>query len=553
MNYPEFLSQLDEAVQNLNIDSLQLCIRNMACSIPENKRSWFISCFKTSCSSEEEPRYTWQYIPIDSVLTRIEEDEIALEADYNEEYDDWYNNSVPEFLYDDPEDCLSVLEHAFILCHEYFDYAQYAKCASLSSRLAAIEIPVTGEYTDDPITFETLCEAGVSFDRTAFIQEFILSVYHSTDSALLSEAILKTIVSTSFIYESDSLSKVLLQYNATLPGISAFWKTWANYLGNRPGKIESRLFNEALQFIETKEEQIELLYKFCSFHPSSVLVFLQHEHSLSDKETYQLTCHALNETDPDYTARSETALICAEYALRYGSRSKAEHFWKEAVFSNPTYTNCLRLLCEGTDPVQNTQFILARLNQLADNTPTEERYISEEYRKAEYHPAVKEFITILRGTSEPFADSSLSHLLPLILIYQGDSSRPGFKFLVNRLCSMISFSEKEYNKGLNDSSAPQDSDLLLSCLKQCSIPTSKEEAEAILENAEVRAVRTAEFILKNQERRAYGTCAGWLAGVGEVEESFGNTDAKNNLLLSVLNKFPRHRSFRNEINPYLKK
>ena len=39
-------------------------------------------------------------------LSKIEDWEMCLIGELNEEYDDWYNSSAPEFLFEDPEHIL---------------------------------------------------------------------------------------------------------------------------------------------------------------------------------------------------------------------------------------------------------------------------------------------------------------------------------------------------------------------------------------------------------------------------------------------------------------
>lgn len=58
-------------------------------------------------------------------LENIEKWEMGLVGSLNEEYDDWYCDGSEEFLYEDPEGVLDVIENACSLVHECIDAEDY--------------------------------------------------------------------------------------------------------------------------------------------------------------------------------------------------------------------------------------------------------------------------------------------------------------------------------------------------------------------------------------------------------------------------------------------
>jgi len=57
-------------------------------------------------------------------------------------------------------------------------------------------------------------------------------------------------------------------------------------------------------------------------------------------------------------------------------------------------------------------------------------------------------------------------------------------------------------------------------------------------------------IMEANRRNYYGECAAFIAALGEVKESLGETDAKQKLMTSYKEKYPRRSAFRAEMKFY---
>ncbi len=73
--------------------------------------------------------------------------ELTLSQDiFSVEYDDWYNSSEEEFLFEDPEDILGTIDTAIDLIHRCVDMEMYEEGCSLARKLSVIEVQDEGEY-----------------------------------------------------------------------------------------------------------------------------------------------------------------------------------------------------------------------------------------------------------------------------------------------------------------------------------------------------------------------------------------------------------------------
>lgn len=62
--------------------------------------------------------------------------------------------------------------------------------------------------------------------------------------------------------------------------------------------------------------------------------------------------------------------------------------------------------------------------------------------------------------------------------------------------------------------------------------------------------KRTEGIMEANRRNYYGECAAYIAALGEVRESWGEDGAKQRLMTSYRDKYPRRSAFREEMSNY---
>jgi len=98
--------------------------------LPEEKREDFLKRLKAAGEEIEghskkkdtdDTAFKKLYQRVKDNLKRIDLQEIAVDSIPNDEYDDWYNSSCDEFLYEDREGVSDILSEAWDFIHTSMD------------------------------------------------------------------------------------------------------------------------------------------------------------------------------------------------------------------------------------------------------------------------------------------------------------------------------------------------------------------------------------------------------------------------------------------------
>lgn len=111
MNLPQYLNLIDSRTANMSRDELAASIHQIARVLPEERRDWLLSVIGSG-SEETVETESEASDNLYEQLDRIMSGEIRLDSDFNEEWDDWYNSDVPEFLFEDNDRILPVIQSA---------------------------------------------------------------------------------------------------------------------------------------------------------------------------------------------------------------------------------------------------------------------------------------------------------------------------------------------------------------------------------------------------------------------------------------------------------
>ena len=123
MNLPGFLKQVDEMTSECTAKQLAEFVHELARILPESQRADFIKRLRNLtlgggkgnsgadgfADARDRNANAWEkelreaYQRIRENLKIIDSQELTITGTLNEEYDEWYNNGVEAFLYEDPE------------------------------------------------------------------------------------------------------------------------------------------------------------------------------------------------------------------------------------------------------------------------------------------------------------------------------------------------------------------------------------------------------------------------------------------------------------------
>ena len=460
MNLPQFLKLIDDTTSKMTKEELAESIHHIARTLPEERREWLLSMLSADYiekTESKEPVSDDLY----NDLAKIISGEYRLDSEYNEEWDDWYASDEPDFLFEDNDDLLSVIEDAYAELHRLIDCAKYEQARRLGDILLDLEVQADGDYPDyenDTLNIEDLEMYDlVDFSVKSVLLDIACAVYFTTSGQERAAALYR--VGTHFDHFADWTLEELMQHSPEeLPGFDAFLKDWILYLQTKEEPATDDYLDEALEMqadpviaLETARQSVEL-------HPELYLKVLSMQGN--DMAQLETGLEALGSIDPNYTVRSEIALQTAETALRLGNDECAAYCRTEAFRSNSTAVNYIRALVNHPDyekclkelqsiksdyHEQNFNNFL-KYNRLKESTVRFSRFLSGEFQNAyadvfENHSSYDSGIC-LQGAA-----------LIALFLYPDSTIHEGGKEMLRILETGLPFRAEEYVKGLGISVA----------------------------------------------------------------------------------------------------
>ena len=142
--------------------------------------------------------------------------------------------------------------------------------------------------------------------------------------------------------------------------------------------------------------------------------------------------------------------------------------------------------------------------------------------------------------------------LYLLYLYEGQWNGKGITAMAETAKSAMKFSIEAYRKGSCGLEETGEKELFCQLfLKWKSMVQMKPDVKncAVKRITALMEKRTAGIMDANR-RNYYGECAAYIAALGEVQESMGETGAKQRLMTSYKNAYPRRSAFREEMRRY---
>ncbi|MDL2301978.1 hypothetical protein LJC58_06460 [Lachnospiraceae bacterium OttesenSCG-928-D06] len=571
MNLSMFLNSVDTLSGTMENKQLVSFIHDIARVLPESRRDDFLSRMrKCTGFADYEKEYDKteqrQYEELKEKLDQIESWEICLLGELNEEYDDWYHD-VDEFLFSDPEGIGKIIESACEYIHEAIDKQIFDKGNEIAEILIGLKVMVGGEYQDyvsEPLELEELEQYDLAnIDYKKLVVESLYISYCANELEERADALYRMIHNAN---TRDISLEMVMQCGEELPELQEFLPKWIEYLGKQSTYIAQVLLNEAINLRNNPDDLLESARTYYEQHPDLYRKYIcENQDTLSYKQLIAIGREALEKINKKYVVRSKIALQLADITLADKGKvtEDVEQYWLEAFRSDSRVVNYLRMMMECCDfsvwkeelqkinhsnlkqskGANSYGYMNAR--DLKENIPDynqvyligllngEYKFVRE--RGMNYKDAL--------GWSASFMKNGLAACL--VLFYNGENLAEGIKPMLTKIVSAVSFSAEEYGKTTLRKQNTNDCELLWECFKQSKVqnPIPERELQSYLKWIEQLVKKRVDGIMEGNYRKYYGECAAYIAGLGEVLESRGTFNGKQNLMLDYKQCYSRRSAF----------
>lgn len=579
---PQFLAQTDELTNQLSMEKLQAFIHEIARTFPEENRDLFIAKLqkikesgKVEAAGHEKLKQKMKMIIKN--LMKIQNGEISLDSEYNEEWDDWNDSYEEEFIFSDPSNLLESVQQAIGMIHTCIDQVFFEKSSvELSELLSALEVQVIGDYLDcdgEPLTLRDIYDHGLlTVDYPGFVNECLYLIYMGTPAEKRPEKLYEMIKNMEG-GQKIRLEEMMQLGNGELPEADRFFKDWLQYLGNQDGRLAERLLTEAQSMISDDKVLLENARIFARKHPSLYLSYLRGKDNTQNTQfLWSIGCEALSEIPVSYVIRAQIALMTAGYANQLHQKEKAEWCWLEAFRSDTSVVNYMRLRLEMSAWKVYKEKIRNIIEDRFQNSTTQSEWgISDECRKNlvsrntyctlmfleqdfEQMRSIGMTSKAALGWSGTFMKEGIS--LMLLLLYIGDTENGklpvGLQEMQGRAISACDFHPEVYRQGINENEGKNQNASFheLFVRWKNTVSVMEEAQKRWLQRIDHWMEYRIQGIMQENRRNYYGECAAFLAALGEVLESRGESGAKSRYFERYRTKYPRRRSFIEAMRQY---
>ena len=564
MNLPQFLKRVDDLSDKLSSEKRAVFIHKIAQNLPESNRSDFLKLMNSLIvDSEQNIKEDIRHydLPLKEKLRqihiemqKIRDRKICLMSKFNTEYDDYYSPEEDEFLFEDPDKVLPILQNACELVHAYVDAELYQEAYELGNEILKLPIYANGDY---PAYAEEYMDIRVVINYELISVDlhklFLDILYAAYQSAPLSKSA-KTLYTLIENFHDDkiTLSEILNVSSDETETTTEFLNIWINYLGENPTPVANRLFLEAADMIDDFELRCQIAKKYVNQHPRLYVNLINEKINEGQFETaFNLGNKALQNIPISYNIRAKAALLAVNAAMNINQIEDTERFRLEVFRSDTTPANFLSIVVESRNfskwriDVRNiyTKFVEDRSTPFIDYDCINVDLIRNRIEKVSFQ-ALRFFNGYFEetinnvlypkaslGWSKTFIKQAIA--LFLINMYRGDSFPVGCR----NMCQSI---EKSF--GFNNFS-----DLMEKWRKY--VPMSEDIQRKALDRLEKLIEQRTEGIVRNKHNYSYEETAAFIAAFGEVKESC-NEGTKQEIMEVYAQEYSRFRAFRRELQNF---
>ena len=578
MRLPQFLNEIDALAQKMPKENLEKIIHELARLCPEEERGQFQDVLKTICLEQKKRKPTWDdgyrslREEIGSLVQKLESisnGERALDSEYNEEWDDWYNSDADEVFFYDPESVLEDVEEAIRTIHRSIDMEAYQEGLKLAEAIAVLDVSVNGDYNDYTgfLSLSNLFEEKLlSGNYQNLVNECLYLAYMGNDTEDRADELLRMIKNMGAC--QVSLENLLQMGNEELPEVDAFLPLWIERLGSQNDKLSNELLQEALSLIGDNACLLENARKYADAHPNLYLQLL--EKNLDTDETshmLEVGMEALARLPDKYRVRAKIALLTAAYAERTEATEQQERCWLEVFRSDTTVVNYLRLRIEARNwqqyraearEILETQHKNTGKHQVCSiweseafrkNELTEEAYCTMLFFEQDFEKMKEVGMNQKEalGWSSTFMKEGIAFML--LLLNRGESFPEGLRDMKQRAVSACRIQTGWYNHEADSYVEETNSEInealfwkFFSKWKE-DVVLAPEEKQKWIRRIDTWIYDRVQAIMENNRRNNYGECASFIAALGEVLEANGEANAKAKLFTRYRAIYPRRRLF----------
>ena len=588
MNLTNFLKQTDTLTSQYSTGQLIAFIHDIGRVCPEHCRESFLEMLKSAGEQAEkaadrnvkyEADFDEMYSHIRNNLKSIDSQEIAITGVLNEEYDDWYDDSDEEFYYEDNSGISDMLEEACDFVHICMDMERYKEGFAVGKQMLEMEILCDNEYGDEELSLGDMvhhellrCNLKQVILDTAYL------AYHAVPSAKRPEALYGVLANGK--EDAVTLEAIMQHGDEELPGFEEFLPSWITYLGDKTGHDADRLILEAVDLLNDISLEVQYAEKYADIHPGLYLNILENGKSVTANDMVSMGFKAMKTIPKKYIMRSRAALKTAEYVIAAGGeRSLLEKCYFAAYESDTSAQNYLRALLNGYGNGRKRE----ELQKLFSAFPKDKsdgpytlyggdyfRYGSATCFEREVNQPDSNMVLVLRFLDGQFAevlDKGLNNsealgwtgtfmkqgiALYLLYLHEGQGIGKGIAAMTEMAKNAMKFSAEEYRKGTRGLEGIGENDLFCQLFLQWKsmVPMSSDIRNRALKRITALLEKRTAGIMDASRRNYYGECAAYIAALGEVRESVGEMGAKQKLMTSYKDAYPRRSAFREEMRKY---
>ena len=495
---------------------LRTFIHDVGRGFPEHYREDFLERLKSAGNKvgeelnkneAEAADFNEMYSRIRDNLKCIDSREVTITGIFNEEYDEWYDDSSEEFYYEDNSGISEMLEEACDFVHTCIDMERYKEGFEVGDQMLVMEILCDNEYGDEELPeLEDFLPLWITYlgNRTG----------HDADRLILEAVGLSDDVSLEVRYA--------VEYAAVHPGLYLNILEDAKYA--------------------TRNDMVSIGIKAMKTIP---------------KKYIMRSRAALKTAEYVIAANGEKSLL--------------EQCYFAAFESDTSALNYLRALLNGCEKKrEELQKVFMKSSLLKSDDSYGMYGRSYSYSEREENRPDSNMVLLLRFLDGQFADvldkglnksealgwtgSFMKQGIALYLLYlhEGQWNGKGIAAMAEIVKSAMRFSAEEYRKGICGLEGIDENDLFCQLFSKWKTMVSMESdvRERAVKRIAILLEKRTEGIMDANRRNYYGECAAYIAALGEVRESMGEMGIKQRLMTSYKDKYSRRRAFREEMRNY---
>lgn len=582
MNLTNFLKETDALLSQYSTEQLIRFVHNIGRACPEHGREDFLRMLKSAGNGADEADSDNKYNGIDfdaryrqvrDNLKRIDSQEITVLRTWNEEYDYWNSDIDDEFYFQDNSGISDMLEDACDFVHICMDMERYKEGFKVGNQMFAMEILCEDEYSQEEFLFgDMVCYGLLHCDLKQVILDTVYCAYYAVPPARRPEIVYGFLVNAK---EDEITLEAIMQHgDEGLPEFEEFLPLWITYLGDRTERDADRLILEAVGLLNDVSLEARYAEKYAAVHPGLYLSILENGQRMAADHMVSIGIRAMETIPKKYVMRSRAALKTAEYIIAVnGENSLPEECYFAAYESDTSAPNYLRALlnsCENEKTREELRKTFMKISVYKSSVSFGLNVGSDSSPEREENRPDSNTVLILRFLDGQFADVLEEGLnksealgwtgtfmkqgiaLYLLLLYEGKWNGKGIAAMAETAKRAMRFSAEEYRKGTCGLEEIGESDLFcrLFLKWKSMVPVKSDLRNRAVKKITALLEKRIAGIMDANRRNYYRECAAYIAALGEVRESMGETGAKQRILSSYKDAYPRRSSFREEMRKY---